>query len=767
MPIVSPRGLLKALLGLLRAAWAVLKVSMRVVVLALLTVALALGTAYFLVQKIVTPDDVAALSTTILKDMFRSQVQIESAKLDPLRGISLDGLRIYSGGRQDGSEFLSVDNLVVDYEWLPLLQRKLVIKEITVNSPHFNLIRREDGTWNIPEISSAAATATAHPGMERSVAGIGIKMDLAKLQMKNATLRIRDQRDKTVKEFYNGDFRVWNFSPDQPFPFRLASASRPELNGKPLDVNFYSEGKAVLASFNLAGARLSETNIELSVGRKPIYATLELSDLINPELQLHMTVPYIQASDFNFAPWYPGDLRIPSSTWDVNGSYFRDEKNINLRSVRADVGSLALSGSGWYKYGGEGQPEYRFSAETREVPVADVIANWPPFAAYLSEGRIAVKTSVVSVPGARPDVSRLEVSVSDGKARWRRFAASGINATMVCKDNFSKSSVTIRSAGVKFLKQEYSRLSGWIGYGDDRLEVSPLRGLLNGSPFRVKLDIKKLSSPKREIEMNTYFAHLKLMDFFTNVAETAEAIHDGKPHQKAPKATGQLAWLRNFRAAIPSFMSNFKGTITADNFDTPMMSGRNLAVIYDLKGLLPGMAKLNGSVDGQMSNGIIHQLDTMSQREKALGIAYTPFVMLNKMEKGGAFKVGSVLKDVAYRKMVLSADFKAGNMKSDNFVVDGPVLSTAISGNINWPAETMNITVDTLFSAVSKHSGLSESMTDESGKPALSFAISGEMEHLQLLFNRPKKVAASINNAVARGAGTQNAQLEKLAGGGK
>ncbi|HOX23668.1 MAG TPA: hypothetical protein PLL10_09400 [Elusimicrobiales bacterium] len=40
------------------------------------------------------------------------------------------------------------------------------------------------------------------------------------------------------------------------------------------------------------------------------------------------------------------------------------------------------------------------------------------------------------------------------------------------------------------------------------------------------------------------------------------------------------------------------------------------------------------------------------------------------------------------------------------------------------------------------------------------------MDKLQLVFNRPKKVAAAIDNAIRRGTGPETHELEKLAVGG-
>ena len=762
MAVVSVKGLLRAFIGILKGCFAVVKVSLRVVVLILLTVLLAAGTAYFLVQKLVRPDDVSLLATNMMRELFRAQVTIETARVDPFRGITIEGLKVYGRDSAKMSEFLSVDNIIVNYELLPLLKRRLVVKEITINAPRVNFIRGEDGSWNVPEIAKSSATTA-----ERSIAGFVVRLDVAKLQVSDASVSFKNLRERTALEIYNASFRVWNFNPYRPFPFRLAFSAKPAFNGKPLDIGFYSEGLAEFSGFHFSRARLSKVNVELSVAKKPIYASLELSDFNNPNLEMQLTVPLLEGTDLNNPNWYPHGLRVPNSTWEVKAAYSGEEKNISISSLKGALGPVLLSCNGWLRRRAEAPAlEYKFNLEAQEFSLEEAVKWWPPAASYVQEGRASMKAELSATEGQPPVLSSLEVAFSGAKLRWRRFNGSLLAGVLSCRDNFSRLGLALKDGTVKFYNQEYSKLSGWLDYSGGRLEASPLHGQLNASSFRLRLDIQNLFSPQRKIEMHTYFARLKLMEFFDTVADTAAAIRDGKPPHPVNKHTGELAWLRNFRAAIPEFMPNFRGTLLADQFVTPVVSGRKLAILYDLKGLLPGMQRLNGTLKGQMQDGTIHQLDRMAQQEKALGVAYTPFVMLNKMEKGGAFKVGEVLKDVPYRKVLLSSSFSSGDMRGDNFVLDGSVLSAAVSGNINWVAESMNLDISTLFSVVSKHGGLSESMTDESGKPALAFALSGGMGKLQLVFNRPKKVAAFVQNAITRGAGADSEKLGKLAGGG-
>ncbi|MFA5937696.1 MAG: hypothetical protein WC822_07520, partial [Candidatus Paceibacterota bacterium] len=148
-------------------------------------------------------------------------------------------------------------------------------------------------------------------------------------------------------------------------------------------------------------------------------------------------------------------------------------------------------------------------------------------------------------------------------------------------------------------------------------------------------------------------------------------ISYGKKHQEGKIYSGQLAWLQNFRERLPHFMSNFSGSVHAGRVVSPFLSGRNLYGDFRLRGLLPGMKQLEGKMDAVLGPGTIYQLERMAQKEKALDVAFKPFLAMHKMEMSGAFKADAVLRDVNYTAMAGSVDFKNGAMDVRYFFLAG------------------------------------------------------------------------------------------------
>ena len=109
--------------------------------------------------------------------------------------------------------------------------------------------------------------------------------------------------------------------------------------------------------------------------------------------------------------------------------------------------------------------------------------------------------------------------------------------------------------------------------------------------------------------------------------------------------------------------------------------------------------------------------------------------------------MGKILKDTPFDIMSGSVNFKNGNMTVNNYYVDGPVISAAISGNVDWVKESFDLYIMTMFKNTSKRGALSENLTDESGDPALAFTTYGSMLKPKLEMKSPKKVGKQIQEA--------------------
>lgn len=72
----------------------------------------------------------------------------------PLRGAVVEEVRIYAGAREEpGKEFLTMENLRLDYRPWRLLLRALDLRRVQINTPYLVLRQRPDGTWQVPHFN--------------------------------------------------------------------------------------------------------------------------------------------------------------------------------------------------------------------------------------------------------------------------------------------------------------------------------------------------------------------------------------------------------------------------------------------------------------------------------------------------------------------------------------------------------------------------------------------------------------------------------------
>ena len=197
-------------------------------------------------------------------------------------------------------------------------------------------------------------------------------------------------------------------------------------------------------------------------------------------------------------------------------------------------------------------------------------------------------------------------------------------------------------------------------------------------------------------------------------------------------------------------MINFNGSVYAEKFISPVLSGKDFYATFTLNNLLPQMNKLNGKMDAKLSEGVIYKLQEAADNQKVLGIAYQPFVIMSRMERAGSFKMGQILKDTPFDIMSASVSFKNGNMAVNNYYVDGSVIAASILGNVDWVKENFDLNIMTMFKNTSKRGALAENLTDESGDPALAFITYGSMFKPKLEMKSPKKVGKQIQEARKR-----------------
>jgi AsmA protein len=123
-----------------------------------------------LVRLLVTPERVKAVILPLAEQALQRQVTLETVKVGLFSGIELHGLVIDEPG--DHEPFVAADRVLLRFQWLPLLARRVVIDEVSLERPLIQIIRHADGSFNVSTLLAAPASpevaAKADAGQEDS-----------------------------------------------------------------------------------------------------------------------------------------------------------------------------------------------------------------------------------------------------------------------------------------------------------------------------------------------------------------------------------------------------------------------------------------------------------------------------------------------------------------------------------------------------------------------------------------------------------------------
>ena len=734
-----------------------LKWTLRVAALAVLAAVLAVATGAYIINRMFTPDHLTAIVADQLQQAFKRPVVVESVRVLVFKGIKIKSLRVLDNTNSLGGDLLSTGEVTVGYQLLPLLHKKLSVSNITVESPRLNLVKNPDGAWNFSDLF-AHTTAQADPGP-----GFTFSLNADEGGVSGGRVTVRDLAAGSTRVLENVNFKFRDFGFERAFPVRM-TFDTPDPAGRREPLQVSAEGVLNLASLRWDEASFTKISARAGYGEKKILLTGDVNNFLKPDASFAADLPAIKAADV--APFCTPPLWFYIPAGHIAARLRAGGGTLTLSGVEGRFSAVRFSAEGKADFSEPGRPaSWRLSVVTRPFQLAQAARWWNGVAQYAQSGSGQVKFALSS-SGGKVSADKAALIVSGAQLAWNGFKGSGLSFVASQKNNLDSLSLKVTAGNVAVGRQRFSALDGQLDYSGGALSVSRLRGRMNETPVSLRLEVKKLAGKNREITLLADVGQLRLPEFFDTVSEVARGVAGAKKPAEHKVHAGQLAWLENFRERLPGFMPSFSGVVHADRLVSPMLSGRNLYADFRLRGIAPGMDRVDGRIDAVLGPGTIYQLERMAAEEKALNVAFKPFLAMHKMEMGGAFKTGMVLKDVNYSQMGGAVDFKSGAMSVQNFYVTGPVLSAAMSGKVGWVAETLDLDIQTLFSSTSGSGGLSENLTDASGKPALAFRVSGSMQSPKADMDSPKSVGGKIDAASRRGVRSDFRKIKSFAKGG-
>ncbi len=216
----------------------------------------ALVTLVVLARVFITPERVKLALTPLASEALHREVQIGEVELSPLSGIALKNLRVIS--RQSNQPFISAEKVVLRYQLLPLLSRKVVIDEVRLESPRIRVARLSNGSWDIADLLGSRKRDQPNGDLlpEKDHAQPLLNLMVSKIIITDGETLLLDYQNnaRSPRQFRFSDLTATarNIASDQDIPFQIQT----RLNGASLDLEGEINLKSQIGSYRLKAANL-------------------------------------------------------------------------------------------------------------------------------------------------------------------------------------------------------------------------------------------------------------------------------------------------------------------------------------------------------------------------------------------------------------------------------------------------------------------------------------------------------------------------------
>ena len=705
------------------------------------------GGVWVAVSHMFNAQQISQAMTYQLQKVFNRPVVISSLDLKFLNTVELKGFAILDNEVQHGEPVVSAESVLIRYQLLPLLDHELIIDEVTLQKPRINVLRAEDGIYNVPPVKMSEA----QPTYVNETTGQKWQIKIEDWRIRNGVMSYKDLKSGASHAIYGLNMHFKNLQFNDWSDFRLETVLRNRWGDNIADLEIRGRGQINFADFKWTQFGLRNFRTQVSVFRKPVSLTVNVENLRQPVFSLQAKVPAFDQQDLSVFKKDLPTFNVPASTLTVKGNLNDTYTSLTLAETKLESKLSTVTATGTIDF--SANPRVADIAFKTDLTDLNVLSkHWPALTRFKLTGQGAASGTYQYNKG-HAALPLVELTAKNVAGDFWGFKTKNVSGQFIAKQNFTDLYAKTTSGQVQVADTMFDELKMTGSYRNDNVYAYISSALLNQVPLKLRLSINKIKKKSRTIDTSIYLKHFDPMAFIGVVADFVDVILDigEKPAKSTPPQTGNLAWMRNFRDRLPTFMPRFSGTLYADTFGSAVLSGKRFNAEFAFTGMLPGAADLDGTLDMKLEDGIIHQMEKLAEEQEALNVTYTPFIMLHRMESSGSFKVGEVLKDVAFEEMAASADFKKGTMIINNAFTQGPVISAAVSGWTDWVRETFELVIWTMITPSSRRGVLAENLTDENGNPALAFKVYSSMLKPKLEMLRAKKTNSQITTARARG----------------
>ena len=724
--------------------------SLRTVLFTVMLLLLVAAGLWLLFLKTFNAQHISELITEEIQKRLDRPVIITSLDLKFINAIELKGFSVLDTEGNPGHALLSADTVTLQFKLLPLLEQQLVIDEVSLHSPRFNVVRQADGTYNMPQVRSPKEKSV----YTSELTGRKLTVSVEDWSVHNGVLSYKDLGSGVSHAIYGLNLHFEQLRFNELSRFRAEMILRNKWGDNISDMEIKGAGHVNFADFNWNDFALRSLRAQVFLFQKPVDLLIDLDNLRTPYFNIKAEIPAFSSKDLSLFHAENLNFSLPKTEVAAQGMLDNGYRLLKLSQVTLSADDVKTTLSGNLDFA---QKPFTadLQASTNFFNLAGKETYYKDIGQYKLTGQASLAAHLLRNNG-KYELPLFTAQAKNVSGLFYGFKAAQVSGEFQAKQNFADLYARTTDGKVTVHKSVFDKLNLSASWRKGNLYAYIASTELNDVPFKMSLSVNNLKSARRKIRTSIYWKDLDPLAFIDTVKDFVTVITPllKKGAKFKEPVDGPLAWMRNFRDRLPKFMPNFEGNLTADTFSTQVLSGNRFSAEFDFTGMRAGAKNLSGPLEMRLEGGVIHQMEKLAEEQQALNITFQPFILMHRMERAGSFKVGQVLKDVPFNDMALSVDFNKGNMQIKNAYTVGPTISAAVSGWTDWVNENFDIIIWTMFNNTSRSGALAENLTDESGNPALAFRVSSSMLKPKLEMMRAKKTGQTIRAAQEQGLST-------------
>ncbi len=166
---------------------------------------LIIGLSIF-IKFYLTEDRLKSMLIPPAQDALGRKIEIGGIQAGLFSGIVLSDLAIKEADQE--ADFVRLKRFVLRYQLLPLLQKRLVVNKVLLDSPFINIVRTKSGTFNFESLKVIEKEKVATPAKKvrsAEAAAIPITLSVNKIIVNDARVRVQDMLNEIPNMDANAD----------------------------------------------------------------------------------------------------------------------------------------------------------------------------------------------------------------------------------------------------------------------------------------------------------------------------------------------------------------------------------------------------------------------------------------------------------------------------------------------------------------------------------------------------------------------------------